>query len=678
MSSGWRAPTSRTTRRTSACSCRGPDGRARPQGRPGGDRAAGGRARGHLGLPPLVHRRPARRDRHHRSAPGRHLAADRRPHRGAPGARGRSRASRPAARAAGRGRAGGRRPARGGCRARSGGAAARSARGGTVPGARRGAREPPQRDGHARVDRTRLQARAGALREGPRGHGRGGPRAAGLRGGRRAADGRHRAAGAAARRAARRCRGRRRGRRRAGARLAGDDDEAPGRDAARLAGGRRRAAQAHGGRRDRQSGRGDPHARRPERHVAARLRARDRRRAREDRPGGRHQRRRVPGQDVRRHRDRDRLAGGVHAQERADEEGAREPRLPRQDRRPERRRYPQARTARRRRAAPVVESGGDRGPEDLAVVTRGLTKRFGKVVAVDHLELRVRRGELYGFLGPNGAGKSTTLRMLCGILEPSDGEGHVLGIDLRKNPERVKSAIGYMSQRFSLYDDLTVDENLTFYARVYMVPRGERTARIGRMVRLADLVGRERQLAGQLSGGYRQRLALACALVHTPALIFLDEPTAGVDPVSRRTFWALIRRLADEGTTILVTTHYMDEAELCDSLGFIYQGRLIATGSPAEIKTRAFGRLVVEIAAADPRAAAEVLSDWAPVEEVVRVGGRLRLIVAPGGPGAAGVREHLVARGIGVSLAAEVEPSVEDLFVSFVDRERKGRVREQL
>jgi ABC-2 type transport system ATP-binding protein len=325
-----------------------------------------------------------------------------------------------------------------------------------------------------------------------------------------------------------------------------------------------------------------------------------------------------------------------------------------------------------------VDSVQARGPDDLAVVTRGLTKRFGKVVAVDHLDLRLRRGELYGFLGPNGAGKSTTLRMLCGILEPSDGEGHVLGIDLRKNPERVKSAIGYMSQRFSLYDDLTVDENLTFYARVYMVPRGDRAARIGRMMRLADLVGRERQLAGQLSGGYRQRLALACALVHTPALIFLDEPTAGVDPVSRRTFWALIRRLADEGTTILVTTHYMDEAELCDTLGFIYQGRLIATGSPARIKSEMFARPVVEIAADDPRAAAEALADWDAIEEVVRVGGRLRLIVAPGGPGAAGVREHLAARGLGVSLAAEVEPSVEDLFVSFVDRERKGRVREQL
>ena len=314
----------------------------------------------------------------------------------------------------------------------------------------------------------------------------------------------------------------------------------------------------------------------------------------------------------------------------------------------------------------------------LAVVTRGLTKRFGKLVAVDHLNLEVRRGELYGFLGPNGAGKSTTLRMLCGIMEPTEGEGRVLGIDLRQHPERVKSSIGYMSQRFSLYDDLTVDENLTFYARVYMVPRAERTPRIDRMLRLADLVGRERQLAAQLSGGYRQRLALACALVHGPQLIFLDEPTAGVDPVSRRTFWALIRRLADEGTTILVTTHYMDEAELCDSLGFIYQGRLIATGSPAEIKTRAFGRLVVEIAASDPRAAGEALADWDAVEEVVRAGARLRLIIVPGGPDADAVAAFLRTRGIEVSLAVAVEPSVEDLFVSFVDKERKGRVREQL
>jgi ABC-2 type transport system ATP-binding protein len=314
----------------------------------------------------------------------------------------------------------------------------------------------------------------------------------------------------------------------------------------------------------------------------------------------------------------------------------------------------------------------------LAVETRGLTRRFAKVVAVDHLDLHVRRGELYGFLGPNGAGKSTTLRMLCGILEPSDGEGWVLGIDLRHEPERIKASIGYMSQRFSLYDDLTVDENLAFYARVYEVPRALRAARIAQMMRLADLIGRERQLAGELSGGYRQRLALSCALVHQPRLIFLDEPTAGVDPVSRRTFWALIRRLADEGTTIVVTTHYMDEAELCDTLGFIYQGRLIAQGPPARIKAERFGRDVCELEAEDPARAADVLAEWETVEEVVRVGVRLRIILAPGAPAPDAVASTLRAQGIDVRWIRAVEPSVEDLFVSFVDRERKARVREQL
>jgi len=314
----------------------------------------------------------------------------------------------------------------------------------------------------------------------------------------------------------------------------------------------------------------------------------------------------------------------------------------------------------------------------VAIEVRHLTRRFGTFVAVDDVSFEVRKGEIFGFLGSNGAGKSTTIRMLCGLLQPSSGTAIVDGIDVAADPEGVKRRIGYMSQRFSLYDDLTVDENLQFYSRVYMVPRAERAPRIDRMRRLADLVGRERQLAGHLSGGYRQRLALACALVHAPRLIFLDEPTAGVDPVSRRTFWALIRRLADEGTTILVTTHYMDEAELCDSLGFIYQGRLIASGSPVTIKREMFARPVVELTAHDVRAATEALADWDLIEEVVRVGGRLRLIVAPGGPGADGVVEYLRARGLTTGMAIEVEPSVEDLFVSFVDRERKGRVREQL
>jgi len=316
--------------------------------------------------------------------------------------------------------------------------------------------------------------------------------------------------------------------------------------------------------------------------------------------------------------------------------------------------------------------------DGCAVVTRQLTRRFGKRVAVDHLDLRVRAGELYGFLGPNGAGKSTTLRMLCGILEPSEGGGTVLGIDLVSEPERIKSVIGYMSQKFSLYDDLTVDENLTFYARVYEVPRAQRAGRIAQMVRMADLAEREGQLAGTLSGGYRQRLALACALVHSPRLIFLDEPTAGVDPVSRRNFWGLTRRLVDQGTTIVVTTHYMDEAELCDTLGFIYEGKLIAQGPPAVIKSETFRRTVIEVEVEDLRRASDLLTDWEAVEEVVRVGTRLRVVLVPGAAGAREVEAFLERAGLPVRWAQDVEPSVEDLFVSFVDKERKARLREQL
>ncbi|MBI3456328.1 MAG: ABC transporter ATP-binding protein [Candidatus Rokubacteria bacterium] len=314
---------------------------------------------------------------------------------------------------------------------------------------------------------------------------------------------------------------------------------------------------------------------------------------------------------------------------------------------------------------------------ESAVVTEGLTKRFGNLVAVDHIDLVVEAGELYGFLGPNGSGKTTTLRMLCGILEPSEGRGRVLGFDLRREPEQIKAAIGYMSQRFSLYDDLTAEENVTFYATVYGVPGRERRRRVQQMVQLADLVGRVDVLAGRLSGGYRQRLALACALVHAPRLVFLDEQTAGVDPVSRRTFWELIRRLADGGVTIVVTTHYMDEAEHCDRLGFIYQGKLIAQGTPASIKTETFRKPVFQITTPDPRRAADVLAAWPAAEEVVRYGPLVRLVAAREDVVADAIRAQLAAAGLPGTVEA-VLPSVEDLFVSFVDRERKSRLREQL
>ncbi len=315
---------------------------------------------------------------------------------------------------------------------------------------------------------------------------------------------------------------------------------------------------------------------------------------------------------------------------------------------------------------------------EYAVATEGLTRRFGKLTAVDHLDLQVRTGELYGFLGPNGAGKSTTLRMLCGILEPTEGKGTVLEIDLVREPERVKSAIGYMSQKFSLYDDLTAEENLTFYTRVYMVPRAARAARIAQMVRLADLTGQETKRAAYLSGGYRQRLALACALVHGPRLVFLDEPTAGVDPVSRRNFWGLIRRLVEEGITAMVTTHYMDEAELCDTLGFIYQGKLIAQGTPASIKSETFRKPVVEVEVGNLRRAGDLLGEWEAVEDVTRIGPRLRVVLADERGTADDVAAYLKRQGLSVAWAQAVEPSVEDLFVSFVDKERKVRLREQL
>jgi ABC-2 type transport system ATP-binding protein len=228
-----------------------------------------------------------------------------------------------------------------------------------------------------------------------------------------------------------------------------------------------------------------------------------------------------------------------------------------------------------------------------AVRAEGLTKRFGAFVAVDHVDLRIERGEIFGFLGPNGAGKSTTIRMLCGLMEPSEGRAEVLGFDVARDPEKIRSRIGYMSQRSSLYNDLTVAELLTFYARIYGLGDAERRAKVAGWIERAELGGREGQLVGTLSGGWRQRLALGCAILHRPDLLLLDEPTSGTDPVQRREFWELIYRFGDEGTTVLVTTHYMDEAEHCGTLAFIHGGRIIAKGTPAAIKASA-GLLTLE------------------------------------------------------------------------------------
>jgi ABC-2 type transport system ATP-binding protein len=219
-----------------------------------------------------------------------------------------------------------------------------------------------------------------------------------------------------------------------------------------------------------------------------------------------------------------------------------------------------------------------------SVSLNGLTKRFGEFVAVDDISLSVPAGQIFGFLGPNGAGKSTTIRMLCGILSPSSGRGSVAGFDIATEPERIKENIGYMSQRFSLYEELTVEENIAFYAGVYRLPADKRRERSEWVIEMAGLAERRRSRAGELSGGWRQRLALGCAILHEPPIVFLDEPTSGVDPLSRRKFWELIYSLAKGGVTVFVTTHYMDEAEYCDRLALIYRGRLVAIGTPEELK----------------------------------------------------------------------------------------------
>jgi ABC-2 type transport system ATP-binding protein len=293
------------------------------------------------------------------------------------------------------------------------------------------------------------------------------------------------------------------------------------------------------------------------------------------------------------------------------------------------------------------------------IVTEKLTKQFGDLVAVRDLDLRVEKGEIFGVLGPNGAGKSTTIRMLCGILDPTSGKGTVVGYDIAKEPERIKERIGYMTQRFSLYEDLTVWENLEFYAGIYGISRKDRRARLDEVIATAGLQDRRKQLAGTLSGGWKQRVALAAATIHKPPLIFLDEPTAGVDPVTRRQFWDEIHRLAATGTTVLVTTHYMDEAERCHRLAFIFAGRLLDEGRPDEVIERR--KLVaLEIEVDDPDHVREQLRGMPHIESVEPYGHALRVVGRDVDLEAA-VREVATPKRI-----APAHPSVEDAFVSMV------------
>ena len=295
-----------------------------------------------------------------------------------------------------------------------------------------------------------------------------------------------------------------------------------------------------------------------------------------------------------------------------------------------------------------------------AVETRDLTRTFGAFTAVDQISLKIRQGGIYGFLGPNGSGKSTTIRMLCGIIEPSAGSGEVMGLDIVSQSEQIKAKIGYMSQKFSLYDDLTVRENLEFYAGLYSLPASLKNERIAEMIGMAGLTGRENELTANLSGGWKQRLALGSSILHRPQILFLDEPTGGVDPKSRRMFWGIIYDLAAAGTTVMVTTHFMDEAEHCDEIGFIFEGRLIASDTPSGLKRSIPGRLL-KIRSDDPLGLiAELARQGMPILDAYAQGAAVHLQVAEMD---LGKYENLQGKLI--------QPSLEDFFVHFVKQKRQ-------
>ena len=321
-----------------------------------------------------------------------------------------------------------------------------------------------------------------------------------------------------------------------------------------------------------------------------------------------------------------------------------------------------------------VESGGVTPHSNAGAVidVHDLSRTFGSFKAVDRVTFDVRRGEVFGFLGSNGAGKSTTIRMLCGLLTPTSGRASVDGIDVGRDPEAVKRRIGYMSQRFSLYELLTVDQNIRFYAGLYGLS-GERLARRRQFaLDIGGLAGREQERAGNLSGGWRQRLALGCALLHEPPILFLDEPTGGVDPVSRREFWRLIDDLSREGTTVLVTTHYLDEAERCDRVAIMHLGQLAALGTTAELKSIFADRPILEVRGPDPVKLMNWLDESPAVEKTSLFGTAVHAVFREGRD-AGDLDAQLRRAGLEVTSVTPVVPSLEDVFLDVVDRLERGK-----
>lgn len=309
-----------------------------------------------------------------------------------------------------------------------------------------------------------------------------------------------------------------------------------------------------------------------------------------------------------------------------------------------------------------------------AVEVNALQKKFGDFTAVDSVSFTIPRGEIFGLLGPNGAGKTTTIRMLCGLLVPTAGEAQVVGFDVAHQPENVKKRIGYMSQHFSLYNDLTAYENLDFYARIYEVPAAQRKNRIAELVKMAGLKGHEKERASNLSGAWRQRLALACAIVHTPPMLFLDEPTAGVDPVSRAEFWNLIYALAGQGVSVLATTHYMDEAEFCNTIGMMYRAKLIALDDPDSLRASLEGTLL-EIECNGPNRALDIALDLPGVDEAALHGALLHVLTSDPKAFEKRFKKKLKEAVIELRRIDQVLPSLEDVFVSMIESERRSLVR---
>ncbi len=311
-----------------------------------------------------------------------------------------------------------------------------------------------------------------------------------------------------------------------------------------------------------------------------------------------------------------------------------------------------------------------------AIVVKDLTRRFGDRTAVDGLTLSVREGEIFGLVGPDGAGKTTTMRLLTAILDPTSGDAWVMGRHILHEAEAIKHEIGYMSQRFGLYADLTVIENIHFYADIYGVPRAGRSENVERLLTFSNLAPFKKRLAGNLSGGMKQKLGLACALIHTPKVLFLDEPTNGVDPVSRRDFWRILNQLLRENVTILLSTAYLDEAERCHRIALTHEGRLLACGTPAEVK-RLMGGAIVEVYASEPRRASQVLRERLGAGSVGLFGDRIHVVVEDPERGTGDVEAALRPAGLEVRAIRRVEPTLEDVFISVVARQNRGDGRER-